>query len=102
MSNIQMNFSLSVSNRDTAGRPALPLGWIVPDRTNITLEEIRDKKVSSGFSTGGGQAGAVVMNLQRLEPYYGTTFFMVDLETGEVLRYSNSGEEQDFIVPNNR
>ena len=27
------------------------------------------------------------MNLQRLELYYGTPFFMVDLETGEVSRY---------------
>ena len=69
------------------GRPALPLGWIVPDGTNRTLEETRDKKVSSGFSLGGGQAGAVMMNLQRLEPYYGTPFFMVDLETGEVFGY---------------
>ena len=81
-SNIQTNFSLST--RDVTGRPALPLGWIVPDGTNRTLEEIRDKKVSSGFSLGGGQAGAIVVNLQRLEPYYGTPFFMVDLETREV------------------
>ena len=27
------------------------------------------------------------MTLQRLEPYYGTQFFLVDLETGEMLAY---------------
>ena len=86
-SNIQTNFSISASNRDVTGRPTLPLGWIVPDGTNRTLEEIRDKKVAPGISPGGGQAGAVVVNLQRLEPYYGTPFFLVDLETGEVFGY---------------
>ena len=65
----------------------LPLGWIVPDSTNQTLEEIKDKKISNDRSPGGGQAGAVVMTLQRLEPYYGTQFFLVDLETGEMFVY---------------
>ena len=62
--------------------------WIVPDGTNQTLEEIRDKKVSSGISPGGGQAGGIVVSLQRLEPYYGTQFFLIDLETGEVFAYA--------------
>ena len=65
----------------------LPLGWIVPDGTNQTLEEIKDKKISNDQSPGGGQAGAVVMTLQRLEPYFGTQFFIVDLETGEMFAY---------------
>ena len=86
-SNIQTNFSLSASDRNLTGRPVLPLGWIVPDGTNRTLEEIKDKKISNDRSPGGGQAGAVVMTLQRLEPYYGTQFFLVDLETGEMFAY---------------
>ena len=65
----------------------LPLGWIVPDGTNQTLEEIKDKKISNDQSPGGGQAGAVVMTLQRLELYFGTQFFLVDLETGEMFAY---------------
>ena len=69
-SNIQRNFSLSASNRNLTGCPMLPLAWIVPDGTNQTLEEIKDKKISNDRSPGGGQAGAVVMTLQRLEPYY--------------------------------
>ena len=63
-SNIQTNFSLSASDRNLTGRPVLPLGWIVPDGTNRTLEEIKDKKISNDHSPGGGQAGAVVMTLQ--------------------------------------
>ena len=86
-SNIQTNFSLSASNRNLTGRPVLPLGWIVPDGMNRTLEEIKDKKISNNRSPGGGQAGAVVMSLQRLEPYYRTPFFLVDLETGEMFAY---------------
>ena len=86
-SNIQTNSSLSASDRNLTGRPVLPLGWIFPDGTNRTPEEIKDKKISNDCSPGGGQAGAVVMTLQRLEPYYGTQFFLVDLETGEMFAY---------------
>ena len=86
-SNIQTNFSLSASDQNLTGRPVLPLGWIIPDGTNRTLEEIKDKKISNDHSPGGGQAGAVVMTLQRLELYFGTQFFLVDLETGEMFAY---------------
>ena len=86
-SNVQTNFSLSASDRNLTGRPVLPLGWIVPDGTNRTLEEIKDKKISNDHSPGGGQAGAVVMTLKRLEPYFGTQFFLVDLEMGEMFAY---------------
>ena len=86
-SNIQTNFSLSASDRNLAKCPVLPLGWVVPDGTHRTLEEIKDKKISNDHSPGGGQAGAVVMTLQRLEPYYGTQVFLVDLETGEMFAY---------------
>ena len=63
-SNIQTNFSLSASDQNLTGRPVLPLGWIIPDGTNRTLEEIKDKKISNDHSPGGGQAAAVVMTLQ--------------------------------------
>ena len=86
-SNIQTNFSLSASEKNLTGHPVLPLGWIVPDGTNRTLEEIKDKKISNDHSPGGGQAGTVVMTLQRLEPYFCTQFFLVDLETGEMFAY---------------
>ena len=85
--NIQTNFSLSASDRNLTGRPVLPLGWIVLDGMNRTLEEIKDKKISNDRSPGGGQAGAVVLSLHRLEPYYRTQFFLLDLETGEMFAY---------------
>ena len=86
-SNIQTNFSLSASDRNLTGCPVLPLGWIIPDGTNRTLEEITDKKISNDHSPGGGQAGTVVMTLQHLEPYFGTQFFLVELEMGEMFTY---------------
>ena len=86
-SNIQTNFSLSASEKNVTRHPVLPLGWVIPDGTNRTLEEIKDRKISNDHSPGGGQAGAVVITLQRLEPYLGTQFFLVDLETGEMFAY---------------
>ena len=86
-SNIQTNFSLSANEKNVTRRPVLPLGWVIPDGTNRTLEEIKDRKISNDHSPGGGQAGAVVITLQRLEPYLGTQFFLVDLETGEMFAY---------------
>ena len=72
----------------------LPFGWIFPEGTNRTLEEIKDKKISNNSSPGGGQAGAVVMTLQRLELYFGTQFFLVDLETGEMFAYIRQQRRQ--------
>ena len=86
-SNIQTNFSISTNNNNVTGKPCLPLSWIVPDGTNRTLEEIHDKKVANGTSLGGGQAGAIVVTLPRLEPYCGTQFYLVNLETGEVFGF---------------
>ena len=63
-SNIQTNFSLSASEKNVTRRPVLPLGWVIPDGTNRTLEEIKDRKISNDRSPGGGQAGAVVITLQ--------------------------------------
>ena len=53
----------------------------------VETEEIHDKKVSSVTYPGGGQAGVIVVNLQRLEPYYRTQFFLADLETGELFAF---------------
>ena len=63
-SNIQTNFSLSASEKNVTRCPVLPLGWVIPDGTNRTLEEIKDRKISNDHSPGGGQAGAVVITLQ--------------------------------------
>ena len=67
-------------------KPKLHLSWIVPDGTNCKLEEIRDRKTSDG-TPGGGSSGSVVVNLPRIEPYYGTQFFLVDMDTGELFAF---------------
>ena len=60
-SNIKTNFGISTSEKNVTGCQVLPLGWILPDGVNRTVEEIRDKKITNDHSPGGGQAGAVVM-----------------------------------------
>ena len=97
-SKVQTNFSLSASDRNLTRRPVLPLGWIVPDGTNRTLEEIKDKKISNDHSPGGGQAGAVVMTLQRLEPYFGTQFFLAGLGNGRNVCIHPTTMEASWVV----
>ena len=84
-SNLQTDFSVNTHN-SMAGKLKLHLSWIVPDGTNHKLEEIRDRKMSDG-SPGGGSSGSVVVNLPRLEPYYGTQFILVDMDTGELFAF---------------
>ena len=64
----------------------MPLGWIVPDGTNRSLEEIPEKKITNGISPGGG-LGAVIVCLPRLEKAFGTGHYLVDLDTGKVFAY---------------
>ena len=103
-SNIQTNFSLSASDRNVTGCPVLPFGWIIPDGTNRTLDEIKDKKISNDHSPGGGQAGAVVMTLQRLEPIFWYTIFPSQPGNGEKCSPTSgtSGGELGCTVPVNR
>ena len=49
--------------------------------------KLRIRKFQMIAHQRGDQAGAVVMTLQRLERYFGTQFFLVDLETGEMFAY---------------
>ena len=82
MSNLQTDFSV-ITHNSMPEKPKLHLNWIVPDGTNSKLEEIRDKKMSDG-TPGGGSSGSMVVNLPRIDPYYGTQFFLVDMDTGEL------------------
>ena len=47
-SQMKTSFSLLSLNNTTTSRPQMPLGWIVPDGTNRTLEEIAEKKIANG------------------------------------------------------
>ena len=85
-SQMKTSFSLLSLNNTTASRPQMPLGWIIPDGTNRTLEEIDEKKIANGMSPGGG-SGAVIVSLPWLEEHFTTKYYLVDLDTGEVFAY---------------
>ena len=85
-SQMKTSFSLLSLNNTAASCPQMPLGWIVPDGTNRTLEEIAEKKIANGMSPGGG-SGAVIVSLPRLEEHFMTKYYLVDLDTGEVFAY---------------
>ena len=61
----------------------LPLDWIVPDGRNKTLEEIEEAKVANFPSPGGGH-GSVTLSLPQLQPFFGETNFLVDLDTAQL------------------
>ena len=61
----------------------LPLDWIVPDGRNKTLEEIEEAKVANFPSPGGGH-GSVTLSLPHLQPFFGETTFLVDLDTAQL------------------
>ena len=84
-SNLQTDFSV-ITHNSMPEKPKLRLNWIVPDGTNCKLEEIQDKKMSDG-TPGGGSSGSMVVNLPRIEPYYGTRFFLVDMDTSELFAF---------------
>ena len=84
-SNMQTDFSMTTHN-SIPDKTKLHLSWIVLDGTNRKLEKIRDGKMSDG-TPGGGSSGSVVVNLPRIEPYYGTQFFLVDMDTGELFAF---------------
>ena len=64
-SQLRTSFSL-LSFNSAPSWLTMPLGWVVPDRTNRTLEEIQDKKIANGTLPGGG-TGAIIVCLPNLE-----------------------------------
>ena len=81
-SNMQTDFSITTHNSAPCQMKLL-LRWIVPDGTNRKLEEIKDRKKVDG-TPGGGSSGSIMINLPRIELYFGTQFFLVDMDTGEL------------------
>ena len=58
----------------------------------------KGQKISNDHSPGGGQAGAVVMTLQRLEPYFGTQFFPSQPGNGRNVRVPPAAVEASWAV----
>ena len=69
--------------KTTPTKTFLPLDWIVPDGRNKTLEEIEEAKVANFPSPGGGH-GSVTLSLPHLQPFFGETNFLVDLDTAQL------------------
>ena len=69
--------------KTTPAKTFLPLDWIVPDGRNKTLEEIEEAKVANFPSPGGGH-GSVTLSLPNLQPFFGETTFLVDLDTAQL------------------
>ena len=82
MSNMQTDVSLTTHNSAPCQTKS-PLRWIVPDGTSCKLEEIKDRKKADG-TPSGGSSGSMVINLPRIELYFGTQFFLVDMDTGKL------------------
>ena len=103
-SNMQTDFS-AITHNSAPCQKRTPLRWIVPDGTNHRLEDITDRKKADG-TPGGGSSGSMVITLPRIEPYFGTQFFLVDIDTGELFaliqqqwrRTGLSCAEQPFLI----
>ena len=103
-SNMQTDFSV-ITHNSAPCQGRTPLRWIVPDGTNRRLEEITDRKKADG-TPGGGSSGSIVITLPRIEPYFGTQFFLVDIETSELFaliqqQWRHTGlscAEQPFVI----
>ena len=59
------------------------LDWILPDEKNSQLETVRDKHIAD-FPAPGGSTGAMLVHLPDLEPFYNTSKFLIDLQSGEL------------------
>ena len=59
------------------------LDWILPDGKNTQLETLRDKHIAD-FPAPGGNTGAMLVHLPDLEPFYTTSEFLLDLQSGEL------------------
>ena len=63
--------------------PKVTLEWVLPDGKNSQLEMLRDKHIVD-FLAPGGNTGAMLVYLPDLEPFYNTSEFLVDLQSGEL------------------
>ena len=61
----------------------ITLDWILPDGKNSQLETVRDKHIAD-FPAPGGSTGAMLVHLPDLEPFYNTSEFLIDLQSGEL------------------
>ena len=81
------------------------LDWVLPDGRNSHLETLEEKHIAD-FLGPSGSTAAMLVNLLDLEPFYNTSEFLIDLQSGELLmklqgKWHSSGlmcKKRDFEV----
>ena len=81
-SNISLLFNTTTFDT-THSDQKVTLDWILPDGKNSQLETVRDKHIAD-FPAPGGSTGAMLVHLPDMEPFYNTSEFLIDLQSGEL------------------
>ena len=102
--NVSTLFNTKAFNT-TTNEHKVTLNWILPDGKNSCLETLKDKHIVD-FPAPGGKTGAMLVYLPNLEPFYDTSEFLIDLQSGELfVKLQNkwhlmglTSRKQDFEV----
>ena len=81
-SNVSSLFNTTTFNT-THNEYKVTLDWVLPDGKNSHLEMLKDKHIVD-FPAPGGKTGAMLVYLPDLEPFYNTSEFLIDLQSGEL------------------
>ena len=81
-SNISSLFNATAFT-STYNEQKITLDWILPDSKNSQLEALTDKHIAD-FPAPGGNTGEMLVSLPDLEPFYNTSEFLVDLQSGDL------------------
>ena len=103
-SNLSSLFNTTALN-NTHNNQKVTLDWILPDSRNSHLETLEEKHIAN-FPAPCGNAGAMLVHLPDLEPFYNTSKFLIDLQSGKLFvklqgRWHPSGlmcKKRDFKV----
>ena len=81
-SNVSSLFNTTAFNT-THNEHRVTLDWVLPDGKNSLLETLKDKHIMD-FPAPGGKTGTMLLHLLDLEPFYNTSEFLIDLQSGEL------------------
>ena len=81
-SNVSSLFNTTAFNT-THNEHKVTLDWVIPDGKNSHLEMLKDKHIMD-FPALGGKTGAMLVHLPDLEPFYNTSEFLIDLQSGKL------------------
>ena len=103
-SNLSSLFNTTALN-NTHRNQKVTLDWVLPDSRDSHLEVLEEKHIAD-FPAPGGNTGAMLVSLPDLEPFYNTSEFLIDLQSGELFmklqgKWHSSGlacKKRDFEV----